>query len=324
MIESIQNGSETKVYPRTNIALEKALLALKAKNDNIGSATILTPQTEQRLNAIAPVFMQQVALVAELKGKYYGLTAQKDKARTNILLHVSHFLQVFNMGIKRDKYDASDRALFNIHINSDALPLLKGDNHIATAANFIVNGEAERIALGKPAVVNPSAAEVEIAYTEFINLKHLTGNAHIALIDAQIALRTLAKEARAVIKKAWREIEVHYHNGDRPHMRKLAREWGVHYQRKGGEKLLRGTITDAATGLPLRAVKVQFANGNNKALSNAEGSFTLTTNLMHEQMLLCMLTGYHPTETSVVLKEGKENFCEVKMVRLEEDNSSIS
>ena len=64
MIESIQNGSETKVCPRTNIAVEKALQVLKERNDNIGSATILTPQTEQRLNAIAPAFMQQVASVA--------------------------------------------------------------------------------------------------------------------------------------------------------------------------------------------------------------------------------------------------------------------
>jgi hypothetical protein len=324
MMESIQNGSETKVYPRTNIAVEKALLALKSRNDNFNSDTPLTAKTEQRLNAIAPAFRQQVALLGQLKSAYYGLTAQKDLARTNMLLHTSHFLQVFNMGIKRGKYDASERVLFGMAAESDALPSLKGDNQIANAAEFIISGEAKRIADGKPAVTNPTAAEVEIASTEFKNLKHLTGNAHIALIDAQIALRTLAKEARAVVKKAWREIEVHYNNGDRPHMRKLAREWGVHYERKGGEKQLRGIITDAATGLPLRVVKVKFTNGNNKALSNTEGIFTLTTSLMHEQILLCTLTGYQPAEISVVLKEGKENFCEVKMVRQEEDNSSIS
>lgn len=324
MIESIQNGSETKVYPRTNIALEKALLVLKARNDNYNAATPLTAKTEQRLNAIALAFGQQVAQLAQLKVTYYGLTAQKDLSRTNTLLHASHFLQVFNMGVKRGKYDASERVLFGMPAESDALPSLKGDSQIAGAADHIISGEAERIAQGKPAVVNPSAAEVEIAYTEFKNLTHLTANAHYALIDGQIALRTLAKEARAVIKKAWREIEVHYHNGDRPHMRKLAREWGVHYERKGGEKQLSGTITDAATGLPLRVVKVKLANGNNKTLTDADGNFTLTTNLMHEQVLLCTLTGYQPAEVTVELKEAVENFCEVKMVRQEEDNSSIS
>jgi hypothetical protein len=315
MSKSKRNGSEAKFYPNTSTTLERALLAAKTANDNMGGGVILRPATEARLNAIQPQYHLARQQVGAKKAAYMSLTSRKDIARNDTAMYTSHFLQVFNMGAKRGLYLAGERVIFGMHENSEALPSLKGDSKILWVAERVVEGEAWRIAKGRVAVVNPSAAEVGAKLAQFQSLTNLTSNANDAYGDAQKALRHLHREARAVVKKVWREVENHYNEGDRPRMRKLAREWGVVYARKGGEKQVSGIITDGATGQPLPGVKVKFENGKNKSVTNAQGRFTLITNLLHEQVLVAVHSTYEQAEITIQLIEGEENKCEVKMER---------
>jgi hypothetical protein len=278
----------------------------------VGAGTPLRAQTVARLNAIQGQYRLSKVEVARTKTAYMMLTSQKDEARNDTSMYSSHFLQVFNMGVRRGKYEAGDRAVFGMQTHSETLPSQKGDANIQFVAERIVEGEAWRIAKGKVAVVNPSASEVEAKLTLFISLSNQTSNAHDAYGDAQKALRNLHREARAVVKKVWREIENHYNEGSRERMRKMAREWGVVYARKGGEKRVSGTITDAQ-GKPVPGAKVKFENGNNKTLSDAQGKYKLITNLLHEQTLLISHPSYEKAEVIVELLEGEENHCHVRM-----------
>jgi len=315
MPKTKRKGSEAKFYPTTQVTVYRALSAAKDKNALAIFANVLTQKTKDRLDAIYPLFHQAILDVAMQKGAYAKLIAEKEEARTDALLYTSHFLQVFNMGIKRGKYQAADRAGFGMHFNFDTLPNLKGDANLQTAALAVVDGEAARIAAGKPAMANPSGAEVEAAFLAFENKSQLAGRANLIYSDTQIKLRELFKEARAVARKIWREVETFYNDGDRERMRKLAREWGVIYARKGGEKKVYGTVKDIATGEPLIAVKVKFLNGKNKAVTDSDGHFTLVTNLMQEQALVAVRTGYEKAEIIIELKEGEESVCEVGMER---------
>jgi hypothetical protein len=119
-------------------------------------------------------------------------------------------------------------------------------------------------------------------------------------------------EAREVVIEVWREVEFYYRRGTRERMRKHAREWGVIYARKGGEKRVSGTITDAQ-GKPVPGAKVKFENGNNKTLSDAQGKYKLITNLLHEQTLVVSHPSYEQAEVIVDLLEGEENHCDVRM-----------
>ncbi|MES2621707.1 MAG: carboxypeptidase-like regulatory domain-containing protein [Bacteroidota bacterium] len=318
MSATAKNGSEAKFYPNANDTIEMCLRNAKATNDRLGANTILTQETIDRLNIIEPLFKQAGQNIANLKAVYKGLTMQKEKARTDIAMYVSHFVQVFNLGVKRGKYSFTDRALFELDANSNDLPNLKGERNIKQAAGFIISGEARRIAAGEQAVTNPSGAEVEAVYNNFVQLIGLTSNANLALADAQIAMRKLKKEARELVKDVWQEVEHYYRHGTRPRMRKWARKWGVVYARKGGEKVVSGTVLDAATGLPVPAVKVKFENGNNKTISDLQGRFTLVTNLLHKQTLLASRVNYATAKTVIDLKEGEENVCVLKMEKEEE------
>lgn len=313
MSNNAKKGAESKFYPNSSLSLEKYLLVTKMRNDNLGASTILSQKTIDRLNSIQPLYKQAREQVAARKVALSSINRQREKARTDTLLHVSHFLQVFNMGIKRGKYLFADRVLFGMDAYSETLPKLHSDSHIKAIAEKISGGEAKRIADGKPPMSNPSGAEVEAQYNLFRSLHQQWAAADFALADAQKALRDLHKEARAVVKRVWREVEIYYHDGDRERMRKWAREWGVHYARKGGQKIVSGTMTDAATGLPLGGVKMKFEKGNNKTYTDQHGRFTLKTNLLHSQKLTAILPGYDPAEIMVELKEGEENFCEGKM-----------
>lgn len=317
MCATAKKGSESKFYPVTDIAIEKALRFAKRKNDSAGVNTILTQKTIDRLNNIEPLFRQTRVNIFSRKAQYSLLITQKDKAREDLILLVSHFLQVFNLGIKRGKYSFSERVLFGMDASSKKLPRLMNDSDIRGAAEKIISGEARRIADGKPAMSNPSAAEVEAAFVLFQDLTHQGYAANDALFAEQKALRALYKEAHGVVKKVWREAETAYAEGSRERMRKWARKWGVRYARKGGEKLVTGMLTDAATGLPLGAVKLKFKKGKNKTLSGLDGSFELITNLLKKQTLIATRPGYKPAEVKLELKEGEKNVCAVKMVKEE-------
>src|SRR5687768_17572208 len=107
-----RKGAEAKFYPNTTITIEKYLMVAKDRNDHVGAATVLTPKTIARLNAIQPLYRQTRQNVFRYKGERSSIVAQKESARSSLALHVSHFLQVFNMGIKRGKYSFSERVLF--------------------------------------------------------------------------------------------------------------------------------------------------------------------------------------------------------------------
>src|SRR5690242_3805421 len=99
-----RNGSEKKVLPTTDIQIESALLNTKMRCDTLGAATVLMPSTIARLNSIQPLFQNARQQIGSKKAHYSGLVRQKEEAHEALLLHTSHFLQVFNMGIKRGKY----------------------------------------------------------------------------------------------------------------------------------------------------------------------------------------------------------------------------
>lgn len=318
MSKSGKNGAEARLIPNTSVELESCLLNTKMINDHHGASTILTPNIVARLNAIQPLYRQTRASVFRLKGELYSINRQKDKARNDTAMHTSHFLQVFNMGVARGKYSFADRALFDRPVSSKKLPKLHSDAKITWAAEQVIDGEAKRIADGLPPMANPSGAEVEAQYHLYMQLTGLASIADDVYGDAQKALRGLHKEARAVIKKVWNEVETYYCEGTRERMRKHARDWGVKYARKGGEKILKGTITDAATGLPIGNAKVKFESGKNKTYSGAQGNFTLITNLLHSQTLTAIRSGYSTAEVVIELKEGEENVCVVKMERIAE------
>lgn len=310
-------SAEAKFYPKSNYTRSLALEAAFMANTSFALQNVLTQRTKDRLLAIKPLHESKMHEMVVRKAESSRLMAQKETMRKKTAMFCSHFYQVLNLCIKRGEYNPAVRSLYNLPVNSDTLPPLKTEWNIANAAEQLLTGEQQRVAQGGVPMSRPSAAEVQAHFTVYQNLISTGSNAKDALDLAQEAVQQLNKEVNGVIKKVWDEVETFYNEQQRESMREHARRWGVVYARKGGLKKITGTVTDSVTGLPVTGVKLQLATGRNKTVTGADGRFTLSTSLMHGQVLTAKLKGYDTTEIKTELYEDKDTVCNLVMVKVE-------
>jgi hypothetical protein len=308
-------SSEAKFYPKSNFDRQKALMKAFTQNANATGNNPLTQRTKDRLNAIYPEYNSKMLTMAAKKAQSVGLMAEKEKMREKVAMYCSHFIQVFNMCVRRGEYPAGHRAIYQLEVENEKLPPLQLERQVTTVARNIIAGEQARVAQGGAPMSRPSADEIEDIFVVYKNLISTGSNAKDALDNAQEDVQRLNKEANAVIKKVWREAEVFYSEQPRPSMREHARRWGVIYARKGYKKKVTGIITDSETGLPLEGVQLKLSVGRKKAITSIDGKFTLPTSLMEEQMLTATLAGYKPAETEITLYENRDTVCNIGMVK---------
>ncbi len=313
-------SAEKKFHPKSDFTRQMALNIAKQMYDLNPAGDVLFPKTVIRLNAMQPLFTQLMNERAKCKAEAAVLLAEKEKAKEKAAMYCSHFVQGFNLGIKRGEYKTGDRAFYQLPVENEQVYPLKTEDDILLAGQHLLDGEAARLATGGMPMGRPSAAEVQLHYNAFKDLVNRGSTAKDALSAAQKALNKITPEADRVIRKVWREAEIFFKDGRkstesmREHVRDRSRKWGVVYARKGHEKLVYGNVTNAATGLPLTGAKIKLLNGRNRVSTLGDGKFKLNTTLMHEQTLLVTCTGYETIEVVVKLEEFKDTFVELKMV----------
>jgi hypothetical protein len=308
-------SAEAKFYPKSNQDRQKALMMAFTQNANPGLTNPLTQRTKDRLLAIYPEYNSKMLAMRAKKAQSVGLMAEKEKMREKVALYCSHFIQVFNMCVKRGEYLAAHRTAYQLDVENEKLPPLQLERQVARVAENIIKGEQIRIAQGGAPMSRPSADEIEDLFVIYKNLISTGSNAKDALDNAQEDVQRLNKETNGVIKKVWREAEVFYSEQKRESMREHARRWGVHYARKGYKKKVMGSVTDHETGMPLERVQLKLSVGRKKAITAIDGKFMLSTSLMEEQKLTATLVGYTSVETEITLHENRDTVCNLKMAK---------
>lgn len=156
-------------------------------------------------------------------------TTAEDAAEHFLFLNISHFFQVFNFGVLRNVFAASDRAYFGLDANSEHLPTLSSEDDLILWATRIADGDVARVAAGGAAMAMPSAAQVGAAFTSFTNLRTAQSTKTGARITDDIALRAMRPAVDALITDIWDQTEFFYRHNPKPTLRALATEWGVVY-----------------------------------------------------------------------------------------------
>jgi hypothetical protein len=220
----------TRKKPGSDEGRDKALYTAKTKNDGILPANrFLTNQTQTRLNAIQPSFRSALEARGTALANQSEGTAVNDAAKAAARMFVSHFFQVFNLGVARGVYTKSQRSFFQLDVNSDSVPTLTSEQDIILWGLRIETGDAARVAAGGAAMVNPTAEEVKEKVNDFID----RNGEQTVLKDAydikQEAVETLRVEADKVITKVWDETETFYNEETPSSKRRNCREWGVIY-----------------------------------------------------------------------------------------------
>jgi len=270
--------------PRSNATRQLALFrAVQHQNVLPPGTVILTDNTKTRLLAMEPQYNAILQQFFAAKANLNGNTHLKATTIARCHLLVSHFIQVFNLGVERGDYPAAHRAFYSLPDARFKVPAKSDYFNTLQWAENIIEGDAARIAAGGAPMANPSVAQVQAAHlaakTAFSNQSLLSD----ALRKTQKELRALNPKADALIKRVWDEVETYY--GEKPPegKRNSSRLWGVQYVSTGKPAQLSGRVT-FANGTAATGAKITLTQTGATATANHEGRFTVkitTTGAVH-------------------------------------------
>lgn len=304
----------SRFFPPSTYTRLIALGTAKTRNDNLTTESPLMPKTIERLNAIYPLLHERVNELNVATAQWAEQASKKAAAKTQTVMYCSHFIQVFDMGVKRGIFNPSTRILLGLSEGNARLPRMIQDREIMTVADNLIKGETIRIEKGGAPVTCPSLHELQTVFGTYKTAYFNMSNCHSRLSIKQKAVNELTKEARGVIRKVWAEVETYYDHLPHESIRNHGRLWGIVYAQKGGEKFIEGTVTNAETGLPLPQVKLKLLNGRNRTATGADGKFKLNTTLMHTQTIKAECPGFLPVEITIELTEGKNTACNLSLL----------
>ena len=224
--------------PASDPTRSQAISAAFQKNAAVAPADrLISAATAASLTTFAPNWQTQVAERADALGLQTASTAVLDGIAVRLRMTVSHFIQVYQLGVARGVFSPSGRSSYELSVNEETVPALTSEADLLLWANRIVTGETRRTTNfpTEPAMAMPSASEVADVLSDYQNeLAHQT-TVKDAYDDEQADVTALRPAADALIKDIWDEVEFALRRLDPPSLRRRAREWGVFYALRPGE-----------------------------------------------------------------------------------------
>jgi hypothetical protein len=294
--------------PQTNARRKQALEKAAQKQASPGpNGSCITPATATRLATIQPTYTAAYNARAQRQAEGIVSTKTKDAALQTLRLVCKHFIGVFNYGVERGKYQASERTYFGIAENDSNLPNLSTEANVENLAKMITDNDAARVTAGGAPMANPDTAEVLAALNAYTPLAQAHSNAQDALDNAQELLEDANSAVDAVVKKIWDEVETFYNEETPESQRDNAREWGVQYVSVGDASTITFTVTNSS--IPAQPVAeatiTQLDNGVEKT-TNLEGIAEFETTIFGSDVLFELKAqGYQDKTISLSYTEGQ-------------------
>jgi len=294
----------TRILPKSVISRQKTLDKAELKQSTLTPATqVLSPQTVTRLATAHSVFGAGIVQLESSKAAFSANTALKEPRMAQCRLFTSHFLQVFNLGVARGKYPAAHRSFFGMEVESAALPPLETEADILFYANKVITGDPLRMAVpGAMPMDNPDAPEVMAVHVPTLAIYTQQMVLKAALESSQEALQGMNPDVDKVIKRVLDEVDT-FHSEESPESRRAkCREWGAVYVTEGPAAILTGLVKDA-TGSPRQGAEMEVVETGAKAITNAEGRYSLPTTVIGTATVQASWPGETPVTHEVEIPE---------------------
>jgi len=303
--------------PQTDDGRDLALTAGKNRKDTVVPADqALTPPTIVRLDVIQPGFRAAMLARGSALSGQSGVTDLVNAAKALAKMFISHFFQVFSLGVARGVYPKADRAHYQLDVNSNAVPDMGTEQEVILWGERVKTGNTARLAAGGAAMSNPTEAEVTPTVVDFKTKNNNQANLKTAYDHAQEAVEALHEEADKVIKKIWDEVETFYNEEAAPSKRRKAREWGVVYV---SDVPLTFNIhaKDSATNAGIEGVECKLVQTDNIQLTNASGDSVITSTITGSATFRFVHPDYVSQDVVVELPEDETVFAvEVMLVHV--------
>jgi hypothetical protein len=178
-------------------------------------------------------------------------TSALTEAVDSLALHVSHFHQVYDLGVARGVFTAAGRAHYGRDFTAESLPDLSTIPDILEAGAKIGPGELARQAADGPAshtpMALPDASEVAAIHANAVAKRAAAETAKLHTDTQQGEAAAMYPEAHALAVSILNTIE--FNLSERPELdaagrRRIARAWGAVYINDDG------TVAEEPTPVP--------------------------------------------------------------------------
>ena len=313
--------------PETDAQRKQALQRAKTKADAVGVGSLaFSANTLAALNAFLPNFLTALQNRGSALSAQAASTHAMNPTRRVLRLWISHFFQVFNLAVLREEYAESDRAYYQLDVNSSAGPKLTTDEDLVEWAGNLASGETARVTAGGAAgganMAKPSAAEVAAQYDIFEPLLTAHTSTKDAYDNEQEAVAAMRNQADDIIGDIWDEVLFTYRKDDAPSMRRKARENGVVYISSPGEVPTPDEFSAAGKvselnangqGMPMADVEVTLVETNFAVLTDANGNYLMPHQTAGNYNLRFKKEGYTEQTHPITITEGEITELDVQL-----------
>lgn len=194
-----------------------------------------TPTTLSKLDFGYAEYQTKLNAAAAALGLQTEATASVNETRKMASYFVADMLEAMQRAVRRGTFAPSARAYYQLPVAESQIPPMRTETEVLEWGAKTIAGETNRIAAGGNAITFPDLAEVTTAFDAFKNANLAQAERKTEYDNAQHAVTSLNEDADKLILKLWNETETFFDEGDKPAMRRKAREWGVVYVPSAGE-----------------------------------------------------------------------------------------
>ena len=296
----------TRRLPRNNAERSAALNRAKERKDAPTTDPLQIPYTAAtigKLDTVQPDYKLKLAKVASALSLQTEITAVVTKARIMAAFFVADMLEAMQRAVRRELFLPSARAYYQLPVGEPTIPRMRTEAEVLEWGEKVIQGETDRIAAGGAPITFPDLAEVTVAFNDFRDKNLLQAERKGVYDTAQEAVQADNIEVDKLILKLWNETETFFDEGEKPAMRRKAREWGVVYVPSAGEVptpeeySLIGTVRlDDASGAPLSDVSLLIVELGVEVSTDNEGRFYFGIQPAGSYTVLARKAGFLDTE----------------------------
>ncbi|MBL7784277.1 MAG: carboxypeptidase-like regulatory domain-containing protein [Chitinophagales bacterium] len=296
-----------RYFPISNSSRYAAIEVAKRKAAHLApdEDKPITPATESRLNSVGAQYLAAYEEATTALAKQTKATEAAVTIRGVVKVYISHFVQVFNFGIEREKYPLQDRSFYGLSINSGLVPSLNTESEIVQWGNSIIKGDAERTAMGGAPMANPSTAEFKVVFEEMIQLIQTQSSLKNAYDKAQEKVNGMNEAVDKLILRIWNEINTFYDDHEAASRRRKAREWGVVFVSTDTSNIVGGNVLNLADDKAIAGALVSFKEIEAQTTTDSNGRFSFKTDYMGEATITVEKIGFEPETYMVDIEEDR-------------------
>lgn len=299
--------------PNSQATRDAALTTCKNKMDATDPAQLpFAAAKGAQLTTEQPAYHGLIAAANSAKADQTGQSAVVAPLLRTARFWVSHGYQALINACIRGQFGNSVKNFYGLSLDAKGGPELSSESEVIQAATTYNDGETARVAAGGDPITFPAVADINTHVDAFKAAQQVQSAFKTAYDNAQEALAAANTNVDLLILQLWNSIEATYDTGDKPSLRRKAREWGVVYVPSAGETptgedySVVGEIKDAVTELPLQHVEVTLFNSSltHTQFTGEDGMFFMPVVPSGTYTIQASMAGYQTFSATFDIVEG--------------------